>query len=216
MRTCRFSGGAGDSLLPVTRRRPAALATCGTGAPLVKAANWLTHLDGEWDSPIWRHWIQWLAGEHRLVRYDERGSGLSDWDVDDFSLEAWVEDLELVVDSADLDRFPLLGVSQGGAVATATPSGTPTGWQLVLVGAYAGAAGPGAHRGRGPAGGPRPRARPVSWRRDDAAFREVFASQFFPDTSREHWEAFIELQRATTSVENVVRFLEAFARIDVS
>ena len=195
-----------------------ALATCGTGPPLVKAANWLTHLDGEWDSPIWKHWIRWLAGEHRLVRYDERGCGLSDWDVDDFSLDAWVEDLELVVDSADLDRFPLLGVSQGGAVAIAYAQRHPERVsRLVLVGAYS--------RGR------LARARTeeerqeaaldlalgrVSWRRDDAAFRQVFASQFFPEAPREHWHAFNALQRETTSVENVVRFLDAFARIDVA
>jgi pimeloyl-ACP methyl ester carboxylesterase/DNA-binding winged helix-turn-helix (wHTH) protein len=195
-----------------------ALATCGSGSPLVKAANWLTHLDGEWDSPIWKHWIQWLARSHRLVRYDERGCGLSDWDVEEFHLDAWVEDLELVVDSADLDRFPLLGVSQGGAVAITYAQRHPERvTELVLVGAYS--------RGR------LARARNederqeaaldlalgrVSWRRDDAAFRQVFASQFFPEAPREHWEAFNELQRATTSVENVVRFLDAFARIDVA
>ena len=96
-----------------------AFATCGSGPPVVKAANWLTHLDHEWTSSIWRHWIQWLATEHLLIRYDERGCGLSDWEVDEFSIDAWVEDLELVADSAGVDRFPLLGVSQGGAVAIA-------------------------------------------------------------------------------------------------
>ncbi|MEV4261481.1 alpha/beta fold hydrolase [Kribbella sp. NPDC049584] len=195
-----------------------AFAVCGDGPPLVKAANWLTHLDHEWSSPIWRHWIQWLAGAHRLVRYDERGCGLSDWDVTEFGLDAWVEDLELVVDSAGVDRFPLLGVSQGGAVAIAYAQRHPDRVsRLVLVGAYC--------RGR------LARARSeeerqeasldlalgrVSWRRDDAAFRQVFASQFLPDAPRETWEAFNELQRATTSVENVVRFLDAFAHIDVS
>ena len=195
-----------------------AFATCGSGAPVVKAANWLTHLDHEWTSSIWQHWIQWLAGRHQLIRYDERGCGLSDWEVEDFSLDAWVEDLELVVDSAGVDRFPLLGVSQGGAVAIAYAQRHPERVsQLVLVGAYS--------RGR------LARARNederqeaaldlalgrVSWRRDDATFRQVFASQFLPDAPREQWEAFNELQRATTSVENVVRFLDAFAHIDVS
>jgi pimeloyl-ACP methyl ester carboxylesterase len=195
-----------------------AFAVCGDGPPLVKAANWLTHLDHEWSSPIWKHWIQWLAGDHRLIRYDERGCGLSDWDVTEFGLDAWVEDLELVVDSAELDRFPLLGVSQGGAVAIKYAERHPDRVsKLVLVGAYC--------RGR------LARARSeeerqeasldlalgrVSWRRDDAAFRQVFASQFLPDAPRETWDAFNELQRATTSVDNVVRFLDAFAHIDVS
>lgn len=195
-----------------------AFATCGAGPPLVKAANWLTHLDHEWSSPIWRHWIQWLASKHRLVRYDERGSGLSDWDVDDYSIDAWVEDLELVVESAGVESFPLLGVSQGGAVAISYAQRHPDRvTRLVLVGAYC--------RGR------LTRARTeeerqeaaldlamgrVSWRRDDATYRQVFASQFLPEAPRELWDAFNELQRATTSVENVVRFLDAFAHIDVS
>ncbi len=195
-----------------------AYAICGSGPPLVKAANWLTHLDHEWTSPIWRHWIQWLADAHRLVRYDERGSGLSDWDVTEFGIDAWVEDLELVVDSVGLDHFPLLGVSQGGAVAIAYAERHPDRIsKLVLVGAYC--------RGR------LARARSeeerqeasldlalgrASWRRDDATFRQVFASQFLPDAPRETWDAFNQLQRATTSVDNVVQFLDAFAHIDVS
>ena len=89
----------------------------GTGPTLVKAANWLSHLDYDWESPVWRHWWRELSARYQLVRYDERGCGLSDWDVEDFSLEAWVADLETVVDAAGLDRFVLLGISQGGPVA---------------------------------------------------------------------------------------------------
>ncbi|HEY3629698.1 MAG TPA: winged helix-turn-helix domain-containing protein, partial [Jatrophihabitantaceae bacterium] len=77
-----------------------AYASAGAGPPLVKAANWFTDLDLERGSPIWAHWIDALSAHHRLVRYDLRGCGRSDRDVDDFSLDAWVEDLELVVDSA--------------------------------------------------------------------------------------------------------------------
>jgi pimeloyl-ACP methyl ester carboxylesterase/DNA-binding winged helix-turn-helix (wHTH) protein len=195
-----------------------AYALSGEGRPLVKAANWLTHLDHEWTSPIWSHWIEALSARHRLVRYDERGCGLSDWDVDDFSFDAWVEDLELVVDSVGLESFPLLGVSQGGAVAIAYAVRHPTRvTRLVLVGAYA--------RGR-IARARTPEERQLAeldltlgrlaWRRDDAAFRQVFAAQFLADAAREHWDAFNELQRATTSTENVVRFLDTFAHIDVS
>ncbi len=195
-----------------------AYATSGAGPPLVKAANWLTNLDLEWESPIWSHWIDALSARHRLVRYDERGCGLSDWGVDAFDLETWVEDLELVVDTAGLERFPLLGLSQGGAVAIAYAVRHPERvTRLVLVGAYA--------RGR------LARAKTaeerddaaldlqigrVAWRRDDPAFRQVFAAQFFPGEGRETWDAFNALQRATTSTENVVRFLDTFANIDVA
>ena len=91
----------------------------------MKVANWLTHLDYDWESLVWRHWWRDLSARHRLVRYDERGCGLSDRDVDDFSLDTWVGDLETVVDAAGLERFPLLGISQGGPVAMTYARGTP-------------------------------------------------------------------------------------------
>jgi pimeloyl-ACP methyl ester carboxylesterase len=195
-----------------------AYACTGSGPPLVKAANWLTHLDLEWDGPIWAHWIDALSLQHRLVRYDERGCGLSDWAVDDISLESWVEDLELVVDSVGLDRFPLLGVSQGGAVALAYAVRHPERVsRIVLAGAYV--------RGRlarAASAEEREEAQldmqvgRVAWRRDDPAYRQVFAAQFLPDADRSRWDAFNALQRATTSTENVVRFLDTFATIDVS
>lgn len=196
-----------------------AYAIAGCGPPLVKAANWLTNLDQEWDSPIWGHWLHELAREHRLVRYDERGCGLSDWEVPDFGFDAWVHDLELVVEAAGVrGPFPLLGVSQGGAVAIAYAVRHPERVaRLILVGAYA--------RGR-LVRAETPEAREdaaldlalgrVAWRRDDDAFRQVFAGQFLPDGTRELWDAFNQLQRATTSTENVVRFLDAFARVDVT
>jgi pimeloyl-ACP methyl ester carboxylesterase/DNA-binding winged helix-turn-helix (wHTH) protein len=207
IRYCRSAGGV-----------RIAYACSGSGPPLVKAANWLTNLDLERESPIWAHWIDAISDRHTLVRYDERGCGLSDWDVGDFGLDAWVEDLELVVDSVGLERFPLLGLSQGGAVAIAYAVRHPDRVShLVLVGAYA--------RGR------LARAETaeeheeaaldlqvgrVGWRRDDPAYRQVFAAQFLPDEPRKMWDAFNELQRATTSTANVVRFLDTFATVDVS
>lgn len=195
-----------------------AYATTGHGPPLVKAANWLTHLDYDAESPVWRHWLTDLSRGRLLVRYDERGCGLSDRDIEHFSFDAWVNDLALVVDAAGLDRFPLLGVSQGGAVAIAYAVRHPERVErLVLWGAY--------HQGR------LVRARTVDeklqaamdldlarlgWTRDDDTFRQVFASQFLPDAPPELWRAFNDLQRSTTSVDNVVRFLELFAAIDVT
>lgn len=195
-----------------------AYAATGSGPPLVKAANWLTHLDLERDSAIWGHWIDALSARRRLVRYDERGCGLSDWGVSEFSMDTWVEDLELVVASADFTRFPLIGLSQGGAVAIAYAVRHPEQVsRLILVGAYA--------RGRlARAETTEEREEAaldlqigrVAWRRDDPAYRQVFAAQFLADESRDTWDEFNALQRATTSTENVVRFLETFATIDVS
>jgi class 3 adenylate cyclase len=96
-----------------------AYATSGQGPPLVKAANWLNHLEYDWQSPVWRHLLRELSRNHLLIRYDERGNGLSDWNVDDISFEAFVRDLETVVDAAGLERFPLFGVSQGCSVSIA-------------------------------------------------------------------------------------------------
>ncbi|MGI9621247.1 MAG: alpha/beta fold hydrolase [Acidimicrobiales bacterium] len=194
-----------------------AMATSGSGPPLVKAANWLTHLDYDWDSPAWRHWLAGLSAEHTLIRYDERGCGLSDWDTDNFSLGAWVSDLECVVDAAGLERFPLLGMSQGAAVAIAYAVRHPDRVShLVLFGGFA--------AGRAIAAtsdAERDEARTlidlarVGWGLDDPAFLQVFASRFAPDGTREQWEAFTELQRRTTSAQNAVRFLEQFSQLDV-
>ncbi|WP_167481590.1 MULTISPECIES: alpha/beta fold hydrolase [Amycolatopsis] len=195
-----------------------AYALSGCGPPLVKAANWLTHLDLEWASPIWAHWLDGLARRHTLVRYDERGCGLSDWDIGEFRFDDWVDDLELVVDGLGLERFPLLGISQGGAVAIAYAVRHPERVsRLVLAGAYS--------RGRfARATTPEEKEEAeldlvlgrIGWRHDDPTFRQVFAGQFLPDATRELWDAFNDLQRATTSNDNVVRFLNVFAHIDVS
>jgi pimeloyl-ACP methyl ester carboxylesterase/DNA-binding CsgD family transcriptional regulator len=94
-----------------------AYAVHGKGPPLVRVATWLTHLDFDWESPVWRHWLQALGECHTVVRYDERGCGLSDADPGEPSLETWVADLEAVVEAVGLDRFALLGVSQGAGIA---------------------------------------------------------------------------------------------------
>jgi pimeloyl-ACP methyl ester carboxylesterase len=115
-----------------------AYASVGSGSPLVKAANWLSHIEYDWRTPIWRPLFERLARNRRLIRYDERGCGLSDWDVQDFSLEAWVRDLETVVDAAGLDRFSLLAISQGGPIAIEYTVRHPERVKrLVLYGTYA-------------------------------------------------------------------------------
>jgi DNA-binding winged helix-turn-helix (wHTH) protein len=115
-----------------------AYASIGNGPPLVKASNWLTHLDFDWDSPMWRHWWSELSQHHRVIRYDERGNGMSQRDVSDVSFDTSVRDLETVVDAAGLDRFPLLGISRGGSIALAHTVKHPERVShLVLYGAFA-------------------------------------------------------------------------------
>ena len=195
-----------------------AYATMGDGPVLVKAANWLTHLDYDFENPVWQHWLAGLADHRTLVRYDERGCGLSDWNVDRFRFDDWVDDLELVVDAVGLERFPLLGLSQGAAVAVAFAARHPERvTKLVLAGAYG--------RGRLVRATTDDERRAaaldlevarVGWGRDDPSFRQMFTSQFLPDGTREQWEEFNELQRRTTSAHNAVRFLETFGQIDVT
>ena len=115
-----------------------AYARSGQGPPLVKASNWLTHLDFEWESPIWRHWWASSPRTTASIRYDERGNGMSQRDVADVSFETWVRDLETVVDAAALDRFTLLGISRGASIAIAYAVRHPERVsQLVLYGAFA-------------------------------------------------------------------------------
>lgn len=115
-----------------------AFASAGSGPPLAKTANWLNHLEFDWHSPVWRHLLGALTRDFRLIRYEERGNGLSDWNVEDLSIDALVRDLETVVDTAGLDRFPLLAISQGCAVAISYAVRHPERVTcLVLHGGYA-------------------------------------------------------------------------------
>jgi DNA-binding winged helix-turn-helix (wHTH) protein/pimeloyl-ACP methyl ester carboxylesterase len=165
-----------------------AYGTSGAGPPLVKPANWLTHLEYDWESPVWRHWLHELSRDHTLVRYDERGSGLSDRDADDLSFDSWVRDLETVADAAGLERFPLLGVSQGCAVAIAYAVRHPERVsRLVLYGGYLQGV-----MARARSEQDREEARmltqsmPAYWGRDNPAFRMFFAARFVLLDSRNH------------------------------
>ena len=193
-----------------------AYATVGQGPPLVRAAHWITHLDYDWHSPVWRHWLEGLAAGRTLVRYDERGCGLSDHDIDSWSLDAFVRDLETVVDEVGLERFPLLGMSQGGPVAIAYADRHPERVsRLVLVGAYV--------QGRLRRARTEEERREaelqvelarVGWGRDDRTFRRFFTSSFIPDADPELWDAFAELLRRTTPAENAAQLLGTWAEID--
>ncbi|MFM9596601.1 alpha/beta fold hydrolase [Streptomyces scabiei] len=195
-----------------------AYALTGEGPPLVKTANWLTHLDLDRTNPMWTHWFDGLTRGRQLIRYDERGCGLSSWDMGSFTLDDLVDDLDAVADAAGLDRFPLLGVSQGGAVAVAYAALRPERVShLILTSAYARGqqirAGNAAERDAAEVDLNIARA---GWRSQDSSFLRYFASQFLADATPAEWDAFAAYQRQTTSAANGLRFLEEFSRIDVS
>ena len=195
-----------------------AYATTGEGPPLVKAANWLSHLEYDWQSPVWRSWLSELSRDHTLVRYDERGCGLSDWEVRDLSFEAWVRDLETVVDAVGLERFPLLGSSQGAPIAIAYAVRHPERVShLVLHGSYA--------RGwlkRNDTPRHREEAETMiklaelGWGKENDAFRQFFTTQFIPDGTPEQHRWFNELERVSTSPEIAARFFRVMNEIDVT
>ena len=194
-----------------------AYALAGSGPPLVKTANWLNHLEYDWESPVWSHLLHALAAEHRLIRYDERGNGLSDWNVNDISFEAFVRDLETVVDAARLDRFPLLGVSQGCPVSIAYAVRNPGRVShLVLYGGYARG-----WRRRGNAAEIE-KADAVQtlmrhgWGQENPAFRQIFTTRFMPSGTPEQMRWFNDLQRMTTSPDNAARIRRANENIDIA
>ena len=184
----------------------------------MKAANWLSHLGYDWESPVWRHWLAELSRRFRLVRYDERGCGLSDWDSGRFSFEDWVDDLEAVVDAAGLDRFPLLGISQGGPVAIAYAVRHPGRvTHLVLLGSFAQGWRKSARTpGDLALADARVEMVRLGWGRPDPTYRQMFVARFLPEATQEQWRSFDELQRRSTSPDNAWRFVDEFASIDVT
>lgn len=194
-----------------------AYATSGHGPPLVKAANWLSHLEFDVGSPVWSHLLTELSRDHTLIRYDERGCGLSDRDVADLSFDAWLRDLEGVVDAAKVETFPLLGISQGASIAIAYAILHPQRVShLILHGGYA--------RGRLKRN-PTPQQREqaelmnrlaeMGWGQHNPAFRQFFTTQFIPGGTAEQHRWFNELERVSTSPANAARFMREFNEIDV-
>ena len=189
-----------------------AYAISGGGPFLVKTGNWMNHLEYDWESPIWRHVFRGLSRGHTLVRYDARGNGLSDWNVDTLSLDAWVTDL----DAVGVDRFPLLGISQGGAVAVAYAVRRPERVShLILYGAFA----LGGMK-RSPAEKEMREAMSTlmrfGWGADDPSFRQMFTAQFIPGGTHEQADHFNELQRRTTSSECAARYFDVANSLDIT
>ena len=190
----------------------------GQGPPLMKTGNWMTHLEYDLESPIWRHLYRELMKDHTLVRYDVRGNGLSDRTVDEISFDAYVSDLETVVDVAGITRFALLGISQGCAISIAYAVRHPERVShLILYGGYV--------------QGWKKRARSAAqkeedaalltlmrlgWGKENPAFRQLFTSQFMPGATKEQADWFNELERISVSPEMAARYVEATGEIDVT
>lgn len=195
-----------------------AWAEAGRGRALVKPANWLTHLEYDLDSPVWRHWIAFLSGAFRFIRYDERGCGMTDHRAQDLSAGRWIDDLEAVVDAARIDApFVLLGISQGAVAAIEYAVRHPERVsRLVLYGGYA--------RGWARRGQPEVEAFNralleivrAGWGSDNPAFRQVFTSRFMPGATDEQVRWFNDLCQRTTTGEVAARLLEARSVADVT
>ncbi|CAG9172854.1 Putative aminoacrylate hydrolase RutD [Cupriavidus laharis] len=196
-----------------------AYAITGSGPPLVKAANWMSHLEFDVGSPVWSHMLAALSSDHTLIRYDERGCGLSDREVEDLSFDAWLRDLETIVDATGVDHFPLLGISQGASIAVAYAVAHPRRVShLILHGGYA--------RGRLKRDlhlNPHLRDEAelmnklaeLGWGQENPAFRQFFTTQFIPGGTAEQHRWFNELERVSTSPVNAARFMRVFNEIDV-
>lgn len=194
-----------------------AYATTGSGPALVRAPHWFTHLEHDWNNPAMLPWVAGLSRHFSLLRFDQRGTGLSDRDVADISFEAWVRDLECVVDAAGIERFALFGLSQGGAIATAYAARNPSRVsQLVLYGTYA--------RGWKRRDIPQPgleqletlgKLIEVGWSGDDSSFRQVFTTQFMPDADAGTIQGFNRMMPLSSSARSAARIYRAFGEIDV-
>jgi len=194
-----------------------AYATVGCGNPIVKVANCFNHLDFEWEGPIWRHWVRDLANGQSIVRYDGRTNGLSEWNVEDVSFEAWVHDLETVVDAAGLDKFALFGHSQGGAIAIAYAVRHPERVShLVLCGAYSRGV---YHRGHPDAVDVRCALETLvqlNWGKTNPSFLQVVTNLYIPEkASAEDQQWFTDLQVISISTANLVKIMRACDAINV-
>jgi pimeloyl-ACP methyl ester carboxylesterase/DNA-binding winged helix-turn-helix (wHTH) protein len=187
----------------------------GRGPTLVRTIDWLNHLDFEWKSPFLRHWLSEIMRHNTLVRYDQRGSGLSDWNVDDFSFERTVKDFEELVDAAGLEKFAILGGCQGAAVATAYAVRHPERvTKLIYAGAFA-------NGWPSPGDGVTEQFNALltlirlGWGRDNPAFRQLWTTLFRPDADSVEMDWLNELQRIATSPENAVRMMSEFPKIKI-
>jgi len=206
-RFCRSSDGAGI-----------AFGIKGSGTPLLAAPNWLTHLEYDWNISVWKSWFESLCADHTLIRYDLRGCGLSDRKTGELNLEKFVDDLEAVADAAGLDRFPLIGLCQGGAIAAAFAARRPERVsRLVLYGSYV-QGGLISEGGYSTAEEVRALAILIEkgWGRQVPAFRELVAKLLIPDGSPEKIDALTRLEKQSTAADTARDLWLAFHGIDIA
>nr|WP_276562518.1 alpha/beta fold hydrolase [Hoeflea prorocentri] len=189
----------------------------GKGPALVKTMSWLNHLEFDWESPVFSDLFQKLTQEHTLLRYDSRGAGLSDKHPDDFSFEALASDLETAIDASGLEKFALLGISQGAALAIDYAARYPQRVShLLLWGGYA--------RGRKRRGNKQDEEKAQAfrtlmrygWGKDSSTFRQMFSALYLPEANEEQIRWWTELQRIATTPENAIRLRDTIDDIDVS
>jgi len=192
-----------------------AYSTAGNGPPIVRVGNWFTHLEFDWNAPLLRHMLEGFAEHRQLVRYDVRGTGVSQRNVGDIAFDHFVSDLGAVVDSAGLDRFPLLAVSQGGPVSIAYTVQHPERVShLVLLGSYARGATYRPDRGPEFVEALRVVIR-QGWGSDDPSYRQLFSSQFLPEGTAEQLQWFSERQRQSATAEIAEKIFVATQNIDI-
>ena len=194
-----------------------AYATIGVGFPLVRAGHWLTHLEHDWHSPVWRPVLDELGRHFQVTRYDQRGNGLSDWSVTDFGLDKFVDDLEAVVEAAGLASFALFGSSQGAPIAIAYAVRHPERVShLILLGGYA--------QGRLVRASAEEREQGeayltlirLGWGNPGSPFLKAFSSMYIPGGTTEQIESLVDLQRHTTTPENAANLRAAIDGFDVT
>lgn len=194
-----------------------AVAECGEGPVILRAAHWLSHCHHDVESPVWRPWLEALSARHRFIRYDPRGCGLSDRAVHDLSLDAWQADLEAVAASIARPRFVLLGLSQGGALALRFAVAHPDRVShLILVNAYAQGG-----RARARTDAERLEAETlvnfvrIGWGRENPAFCQFFTNLFLPEGTAEQHRWWGDLERITATAEVAAELLHRMQGIDV-
>jgi pimeloyl-ACP methyl ester carboxylesterase/DNA-binding CsgD family transcriptional regulator len=196
-----------------------AYACSGVGSHVtIKAATWLSHLEQDWESPVWSHLLREMSQHSSFVRYDERGCGLSDWSVQNLSFECWIADLDSIANAAGAERFGLLGISQGAAVAVAYAARHPERVShLILHGGYARGRliRSNTHEERAEAEMMCSLAQ-LGWGKHEPSFRQFFTTQFIPGGTPEQHQWFNEMERLSTSPNNAARFMREFNTIDVT
>jgi pimeloyl-ACP methyl ester carboxylesterase/DNA-binding CsgD family transcriptional regulator len=193
-----------------------AWAEAGSGPPLVKASNWLTHLEYDAESPIWRHWTRFFAEHYRFVRYDERGCGMSERDVAELSLDRSTDDLTAVVEAAKpRPPFVLLGISQGGCAAIRYAVAHPEQVShLVLYGAYVQGRAKQGDRAAEEAARARIALTRSGWGQNNPVYRQLFTSRFVPGASDEQVRWFNDLCRTTATADMAARIMEFRLQVD--